>query len=712
MGTQSANTANSLKNATSQFGDVSAFAARQLDSMRGALAAQQALHAVQSQQLENQISKVGQLAEKYNKLVAEKGKEANATLNAAAALARAQTQQQNIQIRALRTEETIAKQARSIKDFETQMKNAATATRRAEKAQKDHNAAVQRTAGSARNLVSMLRSAVAALGAAAAVRGFIQMSDSMTSINAKLSMINDGSQSNAELQNMIYQSAQRSRAAYSSTANMVARLGMNAKEAFNSNAELVQFAENLNKQFTIAGATQEEMASATLQMTQALSSGVLRGEELNAVFEAAPNVIRMIADYLDEDIGKIRELASDGQLTAEVVKNAMLAATDDINSQFESIPMTFSGAWQMVKNAGVQAFQEVGQELNDFLNSDVGTAAIEGLIGGFQVLSSVASSAINILNAGATFVADNWEYVQPIIAGIGVAMLAAGAVAVVSGIAAAGAWGPVALVIAAIGVVSSMLILALRQMGVSWQQMGAVAGGIIGGLYSFFSVVVSYWWNLFATFAEFFANVFNDPVAAIANLFAGLLDNILNVVETAAQTIDSLLGSDISGAISGFRDKVQDFVADTFGENQVKIERMGTTDIVGNIKDFSETGSNLGSKLDNMNFNLEDIAGGIGGLEDFAIPAAGDLNVGDVGTVGKVKSIDGDVNLSDEDIKLYRDLAERRYMNNVELQTMAPSITVNVPKGAGDNINEQDLANKLKAILIQQRAAHTAVSHG
>ena len=157
---------------------------------------------------------------------------------------------------------------------------------------------------------------------------------------------------------------------------------------------------------------------------------------------------------------------------------------------------------------------------------------------------------------------------------------------------------------------------------------------------------------------------------------------------------------------------MQDFVNEKYGENKIKIERMDSTDISQNIKSFSEMGSNFGSKLDNMNFNLEDIAGGIGGLEDFAVPAAGDLNVGDVGTVGKVKSIDGDVNLSDEDIKLYRDLAERRYMNNVELQTLAPNITVNVPKGAGDNINEQDLANKLKAILIQQRAAHTAVSHG
>lgn len=578
--------------------------------------------------------------------------------------------------------------------------------------QKRYTNEVSRSNRQAGELMRTVRGIAGVLGSLAVTRGFIQMSDSMTSINAKLDMINDGTQSTAELQDMIYQSAQRSRVAYSSPANMVARLGMNAKEAFNSNAELVQFAENLNKQFRIAGATQEEIASATLQMTQALSSGVLRGEELNAVFESAPNVIRNIADYLGVGVGEIREMAADGQLTAEVVKNAMLAATDDINSQFESIPMTFSEAWQMVRNAGVMAFQDVAQQANDLLNSDIGQSAINNLVGAFDVLSDVASGAIELLASGAGFVQDNWDLIYPLIMGVvaalavmGAQSLATGAIAAVSFMAAN--W-PLLLIVAGV----AMLTMALKQNGVTWQQIGQVVGAVFGALYTVGYTSVMYLWNLFATFAEFFANVFNDPVTAIVHLFSGLLDNILSVVQTAAQAIDALLGSDISGAVAGFRNDIQDFVNETVGENKVQIERMEPTDLMENITNFSETGENLGSKLDNMDFSLEDIAGGIGGLEDFAIPAAGDLNVGDVGTVGKVKSIDGDVNLSDEDIKLYRDLAERRYMNNVELQTMAPSITINVPKGAGDNINEQDLANKLKAILIQQRAAHTAVSHG
>lgn len=490
---------------------------------------------------------------------------------------------------------------------------------------------------------------------------------------------------------------------------------MNAKEAFDSNAETIQFAENLNKQFKIAGASQEEMNSATLQLTQGLSAGLLRGEELNAVFESAPNLIRNIADYLGVGIGEIRELASDGQLTADVVKNAILAATDEINENFESIPMGFEDAMTMVQNAGMNAFQRVGKQMNDFLNSDTGEKVLNGLIGGMDLLADAASGVISILESGAGFVVENWDYIAPILFGIAAAFAAAGVAALASGASAAVAWAmanwPLLLVFAAV----AGLIFLLKQWGVSWEQIGEVVGGVLGGLYTVVYTVFAYWWNIIATFVEFFANVFNDPVAAIANLFAGLLDTVLGVVETAAQAIDALLGSDIAGAVSGFRDKVNDFVAEKFGENEIKIKRMDTTDVEGNVLAGMEMGSNFGAKMDNMNFSLEDIAGGVGDLGSSlsGLGAGGSIgSIGDVGSVGKVKSIEGDVTLADEDLKLYRDLAERRYMNSVELQTLAPNISVSIPESAAKNLTADDVAEKLKAVLIQQAAAHTSVAHG
>jgi tape measure domain-containing protein len=192
-------------------------------------------------------------------------------------------------------------------------------------------------------------------------RKAIDLSDTLSQTTARLSMIVDDGGSVQELENKIFASAQRSRASYLQTADVVAKLGLRAGEAFSSNAETIQFAENLNKQFIIAGASQQEMASASLQLTQALGSGVLRGEELNAVFEAAPNVIQTIADYLDVPIGSIRNMASEGQITADIVKNAMLLATDDINAQFEQMPMTFAQVGTIIGNTFLQTFDPIIQ---------------------------------------------------------------------------------------------------------------------------------------------------------------------------------------------------------------------------------------------------------------------------------------------------------------------------------------------------------------
>ena len=219
-------------------------------------------------------------------------------------------------------------------------------------------------------------------------------------------------------------------------------------------------------------------------------------------------------------------------------------------------------------------------------------------------------------------------------------------------------------------------------------------------------------WNVIAAFAEFFANVWNDPLGATARLFFNVFDTILGIVETVAGAIDALLGSDLSSAVSGFRSQLSGWVDDTFGENAVQIKRMANLDVAATSQQWGDMGSNIGSKLDNMNISLEDIAGGLGGLGNISVPSAGELDIGDVGSVGRVKNIEGDVNLSDEDLRLYRDLAERRYMNRVELQTLAPQITVSIPESAAKNLTSQDIADKLKAILIQQQAAHTAVSHG
>ena len=218
-----------------------------------------------------------------------------------------------------------------------------------------------------KNIDNMMGSVVGLVSAYAgfkAIGKLVNLSDEYTQTTARLNLMNDGLQTTEELQDKIFASAQRSRASYQTQADIVAKLGQRAGDAFSSNDETIQFAENLSKMFVIAGASQQEMASASLQLTQALGSGVLRGEELNAVFESAPNIIQTIADYLNVPIGKIREMAADGQITADIVKNAMLGATKDINSQFDSIPMTWSQVWTSVMNELYMATQPILELIN------------------------------------------------------------------------------------------------------------------------------------------------------------------------------------------------------------------------------------------------------------------------------------------------------------------------------------------------------------
>lgn len=572
---------------------------------------------------------------------------------------------------------------------------------------------------SASKLLSTLRNAVAAIGAVSLTKSFLQTSDTMSQITAKLNMINDGQQDTAELQKMIYQSAQRSRASYADTANLIARVGQNAKEVFNTNAEMIQFAENLNKSFAIAGASQQEQSAATLQLTQALASGVLRGEELNSVFEAAPNVIRTIAEYLGVGVGEIREMAANGQITAEVVKNAMLSATDEINTQFQSMPMTLAQAFTMGKNAIQQALMGSFEGWSDFLNTDEGQQALGQLINMFTLLAQVGVGALSALGQGALWVSQNLDFIIPILIAIGAALafvkaqaMAEAAATVAGNLAKAASWAIANWQIILFAALLAAALIAAQQFGLGFADVGGFVGQILGALYAVGYNVFASLWNLIATFAEFFANVFNDPVAAVAHLFFDVFDTILGIVETAAGAIDALLGSDLSSAVSGFRGKMAGWVDDTFGENAVQIKRMANLDVAATSQQWGDIGSNIGSKLDNMNLSLEDIAGGFGGLGDFSVPGAGELDVGDVGSVGNVKNIEGDVSLSDEDLKLYRDLAERRYMNQIELQTLAPQISVTLGDGANaKNLSPKEIANAIAKVLAEQRAAHTSVTH-
>lgn len=270
----------------------------------------------------------------------------------------------------------------------------------------------------ANELTNTIKRAVAAYVSIQSVGKALNISDELVQTTSRLNMMNDGVQTTAELVNMVYAAAQDARGSFSQMTDVVARFGNNAKDAFSSSEEVVAFADLIQKQMTIAGASTQEAANAELQLSQALGSCVLRGDELNSIFEQAPNLIQNIADYLDVPIGKIREMAADGELSADVVKAAIFSAADDINSKFNEMPMTWGQIWQSMQNTALIAFQPVLQRLNDLANSEAFQTFIQGAIEAMATLASIVLNIFDLIGTVGGFIADNWSVISPIIYGV------------------------------------------------------------------------------------------------------------------------------------------------------------------------------------------------------------------------------------------------------------------------------------------------------
>ena len=581
--------------------------------------------------------------------------------------------------------------------------------------QSNITAETNRTAQSSGNWLNTIKSIAASLGAMKLAETFIETADAMSQMQAKIGAINDGLQTTEQLNNMIFSSAQRSRGSYEETANLVARLGQNAKEAFGSNAEAVLFAENLNKSFKLVGATQQEQASAVLQLSQALGSGVLRGQEFNAVMSAAPNVIRTIADYMGVPVGQMRDLAAEGQITADIVKNAMLSATDSINKQFEQVPQTWSDMIQSGKNVIIYGLQEAFSDWTEFINTEQWQEIMDMMLNAVVVVARVGARALMAISNAIVWVKQNWETLAPIIATAAAAFIAYKAAGLAAAIASAAAWAIANWWLLAIAVALVQVGQMLSQAGVSFEEMGEYIGAFLGGLYASIYNVFADIWNVVAVFVEFFANVWSDPIGSIVRLFVGLFDSILNIVKRAASVIDFILGTSYSEAIEGFQNDIQEWVDQKYGPAQYQVERMEYKDMAETAQTWGKKGAEIASGIESV---VSDISGGFSALDDVnsqltglddLVNAVGDT--GEIAHVGTVNKIEGDVKLSEEDVKILRDLAEMKYMQKIELKTLAPEINVSIPETAAGTLSAEEVAQTVQKVLIEQMSAHTATAH-
>lgn len=590
------------------------------------------------------------------------------------------------------------------------------------------NREIEEGTNEANSLMQTIKGAVAAYATIQTLSAALNLSDQLTSTTARMNLMNDGLQTTQDLQNMIYLSAERARGSYQATADAVSKLGLMAGDAFGSSQEIIAFMEQVNKQFTIAGTEAAGVDAAMLQLTQAMASGVLRGEELNSIFEQAPTIIQTIADYLDVPIGSIREMAAEGQITADIVKSAMFAAADETNAKFESMPKTFSQIWTSFQNTALMAFQPVLQRMNEIANSEAFQTFVNNAIEGLSMVAGIALEIFDLLVDVAGVVADNWSWLSPIIYGVAAALavyygwllltkgaemaMAAvhGIVAVAKGIMAAATmlvtgatWAEttaqyglnaamyacpivwiIILIIALIALFYAAVAAVNKFAGTSVSATGIICGAFMVALAFIGNIFVALWnlvvdvfvliYNLVATVANFIGNVFTDPIGAICRLFFDLADTVLGILQALASAIDAIFGSNLAGSVQGWRDSLGGWVDDTFGKGEEVMAKMNADDMKLGRFEYGEAwdaGYSFGEGIDQSIANFDPSSlfdTNVPGADDYANLGSYGSGIGGIGSgvddiAGNTGKIADSMDITEEDLKYLRDIAEQEAVN-------------------------------------------------
>ena len=660
-------------------------------------------------------------------------------------------------------------------DSMVEVQDITSATEGARRKQEEYNQKIQAGSQHTDVLVNKVKSLVGAYVGISTVKNALDLSDELTQTTARLDMmvsqynaLNGTMQTTDELSQMIFLSAQSSRASYMDTAASVAKLGNNARDAFASTGEIVQFAELVNKQFTIAGASATESSNAFLQLTQALGSGVLRGDELNSIFEQAPNLIQTVADYMDVPIGKIREMASDGQITADIVKNAMFAAADDIDAKFNSMPLTWGQLWTQYSNLALKTFQPVLQRLNEMANDQHMQTALTGIMNALSGAATIALNVIDVMVTGGAYIVDNWSMIAPVIGGVAAALaIYNGALllhnayeAVSNGLKMIAAIRSVAhgtatatetaattgasaaqiafnaalyacpltwIVLAIIAVIAAiyLVVAAINKVqGTTYSATGVICGAVyaagafivntgVGLLNGLIQLIWSIFVEPFLGIVEWVLNVTNGGFdsfgGAVANLIGNIISWFLSLGEVVTKIIDAIFGTDWTAGLNALQNNV---LAWGKNENAITLDREAPT--IAYRASYSEAynkGYDFGQGVENRIKNFfggtkDDNSDNSGALGSYG--AASDMAANVANIAGDTSSISDSLDVSEEDLKYLRDIAEQEAINRFT----TAEIKVDMSGMSNTVHNTNDLDGIVDGLTTRVLEAMEAVKEG
>lgn len=580
------------------------------------------------------------------------------------------------------------------------------------------NGSLGRTGAAADVANSSLSRLVKTVVSLAAVKKGMDLTDTYTNTNARLAMITGSLEEQRTLQKDIFAAADRSRGDYTEMANATAKLKMLAGDTFGSNLEAVGFTELLTKSLKVSGASTAEQNSAFLQLTQAMTSGKLQGDEFRSVMENAPMVADAIAQYMGKSKAELKDLSSDGVITADIIKGAMFQAADEINGKFSQMPPTFADTWTRIKNAGTEAFSGVFEKVNTALNSAGVQTALNNFIGLIYLAGEATEGFIDFCIAA-------WPMVSPFIwaaavalgiyAGAqlalnGLALISAarfGAQAIGAGLYALSLWAttgatwaettaqlglnsalyacPIVWIVGLVLVLAAAFyagVAAVNHFTGATLSGTGIIGGALGALAASATNSFIFIYNVIAEVVNFFANVWNHPVAAVKILFCDLAITVVGYMTEMARSVEAIINRipgvevQISAGLDNFKAGIEKAAASAKSASDWN-EVVKKKDFV-NGADFAnkgyEIGSGLADKASNLfsgfNPNL-DGAGGSGiDLSQFAT-AGSPATVKGTGKGGAVK-----VETDKEDIEWMRKLAERDYVARIAQNTLAPNIKV------------------------------------